>query len=147
MEECIEFLGEATVFWEANTNQKYWRNEIRKEDQNKTYYISPRPLLFCSYAVWFKERPTDDREGSQPVAIRTDRFSKLTPVLPTAVYTNENICFFEAWVGLYKIPSHPLPENRRQFVRIFFGILGTFPGTKHETKAAYHSQTNRCEVL
>ena len=40
MDECIDSLGDATVFTALDCNSRYWQVEIDEEDRDKTTFAS-----------------------------------------------------------------------------------------------------------
>lgn len=83
-------------------------------------------------------------KDNQHVVIITERYSKLTGLVPTARITTTVVAciFFDPWVTPYGIPSYLLTYNGTQVVDKFFGSLCTNLGTKHMTTTAYHPQTS-----
>lgn len=78
------------------------------------------------------------------ILVMTDRYLKLTWVIPVAKITARNVAtvILENWVIYYEAPDFILTDNGKQFTSKFFAALYASLEAKLVTTTEYHLQIN-----
>ena len=88
--------------------------------------------------------PTKTKKGHWFLLVITDRFTKLTQVIPLRridAYTVA-VAFVEDWIFKYGPPKTLISDNGKKFEAKFFQAVCSLPGLSNIFRSTYHPQTN-----
>ena len=118
------------------------RVKIRKRTHPLRIFPATRRLEFL--AIDILGPSTKTKKGHRFLLLMSDRFSKLTHVVPLRRidgYTVE-VAFVEAWVFKYGPPKTLISDNGKKFAANFFQAVCSLLGISNVLTSTYHAQTN-----
>ena len=118
------------------------RVKLRKHTNHLKLFPAEEPLQAISMDI-IGPLPRTER-GKRFLLVITDRFSKLTAVVPlrTTNAYSVAIVFFEAWIFQYRPPESVLTDNGKQLASRFFQSVCQLLGLRNVYTSAYHPQAD-----
>ena len=118
------------------------RVKLRKRTHPLRLFPAQRPLE--SLSIDILGPLTKTKKGHRFLLVITDRFTKLTQVIPLRridAYTVA-VAFVEAWIFKYGPPKTLISDNGKQFAAKFFQAVCSLLGLSNIFTSTYHPQTN-----
>ena len=118
------------------------RVKLRKRTHPLRLFPAQRPLEGLSSDILGPLTKT--KKGHRFLLVITDRFTKLTQVIPLRridAYTIA-VAFVEAWIFKYGPPKTLISDNGKQFAAKFFQAFCSLLGLSNIFTSTYHPQTN-----
>ena len=118
------------------------RAKLRKRTHPLRIFSAARPLEFLAIDILGTLKKT--KKGHRILLVMSDRFSKLTEVMPLRridAYTVA-VAIVESWVFKYGPPKTLISDNGKQFTATFFQAFCSLLGISKIFISMYHPQTN-----
>ena len=130
----------ATV-WNCTTCAKN-RHKLRKQTNPLKLFPATKPL--ASLCIDMLGPLTKSKRRYVFLLVITDRFTKLTRVIPLRKITayNVTVAFFEHWIFPYGPPECVISDNEKQCAAKFFQAVCEQLGISNVFTSTYHPQTN-----
>ena len=118
------------------------RLKLRKRTNPLKLFPATKPL--ASLCIDILGPLTKSKRGYVFLLVITDRFTKLTRVVPLRKITAYNVAvaFVEHWVFSYGPPECVISDNGKQFAAKFFQAVCELLGISNVFTSTYHPQTN-----
>ena len=118
------------------------RVKLRKRTHPLRLFPAQRPLE--SFSIDILGPLTKTKKGNRFLFVITDRFTKLTQVIPLRRIDGYTVAvaFVEAWIMKYGPPKTLISDNGKQFAAKFFQALCSVLGLSNIFTSLYHPQTN-----
>ena len=120
------------------------KNRVKLRRRTHPLRIFPATRPIESLAIDILGQLTKSRKGNRFLLVMSDRFSKLTHVVPLRridAYTVA-VSFVEAWVFKYGPPKTLISDNGKRFASKFFQAVCSLPGISNIFTSTNHPQTN-----
>ena len=118
------------------------RIRLRKRTNPLKTFPATVPLRHVSIDILGALKKT--KRGNRWILVMTDRFTKLTQVVPMKKITAQHvaIAFVEHWVFKYGPPKTLLSDNGSNFASKLFQRMCSYIGVANMYTSTYHPQTN-----
>ena len=120
------------------------KNRIRLRKQTNPLKAFPATVPLRHVSIDILGALKKIKQGNRWVLVMTDRFTKLTQVVPMKKITAQHvaIAFVEHWVFKYGPPKTLLSDNGSNFASKFFQRMCSYIGVANMYTSTYHPQTN-----
>lgn len=134
----------ADIIQTVRTCQHCAKNRIRLIKRSNPMKLFPATEPLESVAMDLLGPLPKTKKGNQYILVITDRFTKLTQIVPLRTITAEAVAaaFVIHWVFKYGTPKQTLTDNGSQFASKFMQETCQVLGVSNTFTSTYHPQTN-----
>ena len=134
----------ADIFDTVKNCHQCAKNRIRLRKRTNPLALFPATVPLRSVAIDILGPLTTTKRKMRFMLVITDRFTKLTQVVPLRTITALNVAnaFVEHWVFKYGPPETLISDNGSQFASKFFQSVCECLGIANVFTSTYHPQTN-----
>ena len=134
----------ADVFDTVRNCHQCAKNRIRLRKRTNPLALFPATVPLRSVAIDILGPLTKTKKKMRFLLVMTDRFTKLTQVVPLRTITALSVAtaFVEHWVFKYGPPQTLVSDNGSQFASKFFQSVCAYLGIANAFTSTYHPQTN-----
>ena len=134
----------AGIYRTVRTCNACAKNRVKLRKRTYPLRLFPAQRSLESLSIDILGPLTKTKKGHRFLLVITDRFTKLTQVIPLRrihAYTLA-VAFVEAWIFKYGSPKTFISDNGKQFAAKFFQAVCSLLGLSNISTSTYHPQKN-----